>query len=104
MSTHNIGFYANLTKIIFELSSNMQLISSAGCRFSLHMIQPAHLHRLISDHKCLYCTVKPVLSNHIKQYIFLAFQTGGCLLLHESSAESSCLSFLHCFHSALLYT
>ena len=36
-------------------------------------------------------TVKPMLSDHIKQYIFLAFQTGGCLLLHESSAESSCI-------------
>ena len=23
---------------------------------------------------------------------FLAFQTGGCLLLHESRAESSCMS------------
>ena len=34
-------------------------------------------------------TVKPVLSNHIKQDIFLAFQTGGCLLLHESRAENS---------------
>ena len=31
----------------------------------------------------------------------LAFQTGGCLLLHESSAESSCTSFLHYFHSAI---
>ena len=30
MSTHNIGFYEDLTKIIFELSSNMRLISSAG--------------------------------------------------------------------------
>ena len=29
MSTHNIGFYEYLTKIIFELSSNMHLISSA---------------------------------------------------------------------------
>ena len=29
MSTHNIGFYEDLTKIIFELSSNTQLISSA---------------------------------------------------------------------------
>ena len=29
MSTHNIGFYENLTKIIFELASNMHLISSA---------------------------------------------------------------------------
>ena len=33
-------------------------------------------------------TVKPVLSDHIKQDVFLAFQTGDCLLLHESSAES----------------
>ena len=29
MSTHNIGFYEDLTKIIFELSSNMHLISCA---------------------------------------------------------------------------
>ena len=30
MSTHNIGFYEDLTKIIIELSSNTHLISSAG--------------------------------------------------------------------------
>ena len=30
MSTHNISFYEDLTKIIFELSSNTHLISSAG--------------------------------------------------------------------------
>ena len=36
-----------------------------------------------------------------KTSIILAFQTGGCLLLHESSAESSCMSFLHYFHSAI---
>ena len=29
MSTHNIGFYEDLTKIIFELSSYTHLISSA---------------------------------------------------------------------------
>ena len=29
MSTHNIGFYEDLTKIIFKLSSNTHLISSA---------------------------------------------------------------------------
>ena len=29
MSTHNIGFYEDLTEIIFELSSNMHLIFSA---------------------------------------------------------------------------
>ena len=44
-------------------------------------------------------TVKPVLSYHIKHDIFLAFQTGGCLMLHESSAES--MSFLYYFHSAI---
>ena len=30
MSTHNIGFYEDLTKIIFELSSNTRLISTAA--------------------------------------------------------------------------
>ena len=37
LSTHNIGFYEDLTKIIFELSSNIikyALISSAGSRSS----------------------------------------------------------------------
>ena len=37
-------------------------------------------------------TVKPLLSDHIKHDIFLAFQTGGCILLNESSAESSGMS------------
>ena len=36
MSTHNIGFYEDLTKIIFELLSNMQLISSAGSSLFNH--------------------------------------------------------------------
>ena len=39
----------------------------------------------------LASAVKPVISDRIKQDIFLAFQTGNCLLLHESSAESSAL-------------
>ena len=30
MSTHNIGFYEDLTKINFQLSSNMHLISSSA--------------------------------------------------------------------------
>ena len=30
MSIHNMGFYEDLTKIIFGLSSNTHLISSAG--------------------------------------------------------------------------
>ena len=32
MSTHNIGFYEYLTKIIFQLSSNTHLISSANSK------------------------------------------------------------------------
>ena len=34
-------------------------------------------------------TVKPVLSDHINQDMVLVFKAGGCLLLYESSAESS---------------
>ena len=34
MSTHNIGFYEDLTKIILELSSNTHLISSAAITHS----------------------------------------------------------------------
>ena len=40
MSTHNIGFYEDLTKNIFELSSNSQLISSAGCFVFLSKLRP----------------------------------------------------------------
>ena len=35
MSTHNIGFYEDLTKIIFQLSLNTHLISSSGKHGSL---------------------------------------------------------------------
>ena len=54
---------------------------------------------VITNHviKRLRCiTVKPVLSDHVKQDMFLAFQTGGHLLLNESSAES-----FRYFHSTI---
>ena len=38
MSTHNIGFYEDLTKIIFELSSNTHLISSAENQCFAHYV------------------------------------------------------------------
>ena len=41
-------------------------------------------------------TVKPVLSDPIQQDIFLVFQTGGCFLLHESSAEHELSALLSC--------
>ena len=37
MSTHNIGFYEDLTKIIFQLSSNTHLISSSELFVVLYM-------------------------------------------------------------------
>ena len=49
MSTHNIGFYEDLTKIILELSSNTHLISSAG-KWSFSYL----LLRELSDHLSYY--------------------------------------------------
>ena len=40
MSTHNIGFYEDLTKIIFQLSSNSHLISSSV--YHKGILQPIH--------------------------------------------------------------
>ena len=48
MSTHNIGFYEDLTKIIFELSSNTPLISSAVEGASNEYLQPMFLWRSAS--------------------------------------------------------
>ena len=38
MSTHNIDFYEDLTKIIFQISSNMHLISSSDRYEPCHRI------------------------------------------------------------------
>ena len=45
MSTHNIGFYEEISKIIPELSSNKHFISSAAQ--SEELGQPGHLFSLI---------------------------------------------------------
>ena len=44
MSTHNIGFYEDLTKIIFELSSNTHLISSAVSCLSVSGFHTSGIH------------------------------------------------------------
>ena len=44
MSTHNIGFYEDLTKIIFELSSNTHLICSSDSH-SFHVHSPTSFRR-----------------------------------------------------------
>ena len=41
----------------------------------------------------LHKPVKPVIRDHVKRDIFSSFRKGGCLLLHESSAGSSCTTF-----------
>ena len=46
MSTHNIGFYEDLTKIIFELSSNTHLISSAATHNTNQAVQPQKVARV----------------------------------------------------------
>ena len=43
MSTHNIGFYEDLTKTIFELSSNTYLISSAEKKWHRRGEQAIHI-------------------------------------------------------------
>ena len=65
-----------------------------------HLEVPVHCTYSVYLDKCSN-TLKPVLSDHIKQDKFLPFQTGGCLLLYKSSAESSSMSFLHSFHSVI---
>ena len=49
MSTHNIGFYEDLTKIIFELSSNTHLISSTDINKIKFDIQ---LNKLCHEKTC----------------------------------------------------
>ena len=46
MSTHNIGFYEKLTKIIFQLSSNTHLISSSAS------LLPCVIDRMIDVKSC----------------------------------------------------
>ena len=49
MSTHNIGFYEDLTKLIFELSSNTHIISSVARQnnLSIFYIQILKQHSLV---------------------------------------------------------
>lgn len=67
-------------------------LGAGAVRSGFHCLQH-QLHLLVKVLKCLQqsCrkvfnkTVKPVLSEHINLDMFLAFQTSGCLLLHERS-------------------
>ena len=55
MCTHNIDFYEDLTKIIFELSSNTHLISSAALSSQTEVINLLiSLHLNSNQHTRLY--------------------------------------------------
>ena len=62
------------------------------------MLRLSTLNLLPKPLKCMIYS-QTCVKGPYKQDIFMAFQTGSCLLLHESSAESR--SFLRYFHSAI---
>ena len=64
MRTYNIGFNEDLTKIIFELSSNTHLISSADCCVLVNRLEGLSLPR---DVVCLHFLhyFHAGLSNHL---------------------------------------
>ena len=47
------------------------------------------------------CVKRSYTTIHTCIRICLAFQTGGCLWVHDSSAESCTTFMLHYFHSAI---
>ena len=95
--SHDVAHIEYAFSFLFILPSRLCVLISVSTRnMSVSLFYYFHLYLFIVSWQG---TVKPVLSYHIEQYIFLAFQTGGCLLLNERSAES--MSFLHYFHSAI---
>ena len=52
MNTHNIGFYEDLTKIIFELSSNMHLIYSAALWSNVFALRIKYYSTVYDCPKC----------------------------------------------------
>ena len=65
MSTHNIGFYEDLTTIIFQLSSNMHLISSSVSKTHIvtlaQKVNNSILHTFQEKQKMFYLFL---FSNH----------------------------------------
>ena len=54
MSTHNIGFYEDLTKIIFQLSLNTHLISSSDASLQINGKENVQLPQNLSQHLNYY--------------------------------------------------
>ena len=78
MSTYNMGFYEDLTKIIFQLSSNMHLISSSDSKISRFHIQNfknsifKHYHKLSSGQETII-VLKIKLSSDVRKPVFGVF-------------------------------
>ena len=69
MSTNNIGFYEDLTKIIFQLSSNMHLISSSVNKKIYIHLPSKNVTDIFNGHdlNCIYS--KNTIIRHIKKQI-----------------------------------
>ena len=80
MSTHNIGFYEDLTKIIFELSSN--IIKYAPYFFCWHpwLLKPHFLANLCKER----------YHQHVKA-LNLSSEFYAQFKSHEPGHEKSCL-------------
>ena len=82
MSTHNIGFYEDLTKVIFELSANTHLISSAEyneiyCYFWLKKYQNLFKYRVFVILTCKILKKRQLMMLLISNNRSLYFNTKG---------------------------
>ena len=73
MSTHNIGFYEDLAKIIFQLSSNIHLISSEVWYLNFKGGR--------------YCILKPSTLIHPSSTLFLWGYGGSVIELRTPERE-----------------
>ena len=68
MSNHNIGFYADLTKVIFRLSSN--IIRYAPCRFFLNLLL-IYMTHIYACSRRLYIGVQSSLCMYICLFVLV---------------------------------
>ena len=66
MSTYNIGFYEDLTKTIFQISSNTHVMSSSAAKGA---DQTAHWPWLICTFMLFTCSINMA---HFNLYLFLS--------------------------------
>ena len=81
MSTHNIGFYEDLTKIIFELSSNIIIYAPyfLCCIFVNKGADQLRCNRLYFCNIDRKIPLLPISENSSLWPLFVAVQQGLCL-------------------------